>query len=157
MSNKWKGVISYAAIGLAVILATVLFSNMKTPEVTSYKYYEILDYFDSGNVERYTLDLGTGEMTLKPADAKEEISYTVPNVSVFLDDIRGIEERHPEWPASKMQQDYLPVDETPWWFSILPTVLLVGADQFGGLESIHQPRPLEVPSLALEQALYRRP
>ncbi|MBP6887476.1 MAG: ATP-dependent zinc metalloprotease FtsH [Oscillospiraceae bacterium] len=127
MSNKWKGVISYAAIGLAVILATVLFSNMKTPEVTSYKYYEILDYFDSGNVERYTLDLGTGEMTLKPADAKEEISYTVPNVSVFLDDIRGIEERHPEWPASKMQQDYLPVDETPWWFSILPTVLLVGA------------------------------
>ncbi len=127
MSNKWKGVISYASIGLAVILATVLFSKIQTPEVTSYKYYEILDYFDSGNVERYTLDLGTGEMTLKPADAEAEIVYTVPNVSVFLDDLRGIVERHPEWPAAKMQQDYLPVGETPWWFSILPTVLLVGA------------------------------
>ncbi len=127
MSNKWKGIISYASIGLAVILATVLFSNMKTPEVTPLKYYEILNYFDSGNVASYTLDLGTGEMTMKPADSKDEITYTVPNVSVFLDDIRSIEERHPEWSATKMQQDYLPVDETPWWFSILPTMLLVGA------------------------------
>jgi len=127
LSNKWKGIISYASIGLAVILATVLFSNMKTPEVTPLKYYEILNYFDSGNVASYTLDLGTGEMTMKPADSKDEITYTVPNVSVFLDDIRSIEERHPEWSATKMQQDYLPVDETPWWFSILPTMLLVGA------------------------------
>ncbi len=127
MSNKWRGIISYASIGLAVILATVLFSNMKTPETTTLKYYEILNYFDSGNVESYTLDLGTGEMTLKPTDSDEDITYTVPNVSVFLDDIRSIEERHPEWSATQMQQDYLPVDETPWWFSILPTVLLVGA------------------------------
>ncbi|HPD88315.1 MAG TPA: ATP-dependent zinc metalloprotease FtsH [Oscillospiraceae bacterium] len=109
------------------MLATVLFSNMKTPETTTLKYYEILNYFDSGNVESYTLDLGTGEMTLKPTDSDEDITYTVPNVSVFLDDIRSIEERHPEWSATQMQQDYLPVDETPWWFSILPTVLLVGA------------------------------
>jgi len=127
LSNKWRGIISYASIGLAVILATVLFSNMKTPETTTLKYYEILNYFDSGNVESYTLDLGTGEMTLKPTDSDEDITYTVPNVSVFLDDIRSIEERHPEWSATQMQQDYLPVDETPWWFSILPTVLLVGA------------------------------
>ena len=104
---------------------------MNKEEVVPLKYYEVLGMFEKGEVESYTLDLGTGDLKLvkKPEEGKEKgetIEYTVPNVSVFLGDIDIINEQN-GYSATQMQPDYLPIKETPWWVAMLPTLLLIGA------------------------------
>ncbi len=105
--------------------------TMNKEEVVPLKYYEVLGMFEKGEVESYTLDLGTGDLKLvkKPEEGKEKgetIEYTVPNVSVFLGDIDIINEQN-GYSATQMQPDYLPIKETPWWVAMLPTLLLIGA------------------------------
>ncbi|MBQ8595260.1 MAG: ATP-dependent zinc metalloprotease FtsH [Oscillospiraceae bacterium] len=107
-----------------------MFTMNKEEEVKP-KYYEILQLFENAEVESYVLDLGTGELTInkKPAEGKEKgekLEYLVPNVSVFLSDIDVINEQN-GFSATEMQPDYLPIKETPWWVSMIPTLLLIGA------------------------------
>ena len=104
---------------------------MNKEEEVKPKYYEILQLFENAEVESYILDLGTGELTVtkKPAEGKdkgETLEYLVPNVSVFLSDIDTINEQN-GFSATEMQPDYLPIKETPWWISMIPTLLLIGA------------------------------
>ena len=131
MNNKIKTIISYVAAILLLLFLTSFMFTMNKEEVVPLKYYEVLEMFENGEVEDYTLDLGTGELKLnkKPEEGKdkgETIEYTVPNVSVFLTDIDLINEQN-GFSATETKPDYLPVKETPWWISILPTLLLIGA------------------------------
>ena len=131
MSNKIKTIITYAvALVLLLFLTSFMFTMNKEEEVKP-KYYEILQLFENAEVESYILDLGTGELTInkKPAEGKEKgekLEYLVPNVSVFLSDIDVINEQN-GFSATEMQPDYLPIKETPWWVSMIPTLLLIGA------------------------------
>ena len=115
---------------LLLFLTSLMFTMNKEEEVKP-KYYEVLQLFENAEVESYILDLGTGELTVtkKPAEGKdkgETLEYLVPNVSVFLTDIDTINEQN-GFAATEMQPDYLPIKETPWWVSMLPTLLLIGA------------------------------
>ena len=131
MNNKIKTIITYtAALVLLLFLTSLMFTMNKEEEVKP-KYYEILQLFENSEVESYTLDLGTGDLTLvkKPEEGKdkgETIEYLVPNVSVFLSDIDIINEKN-GFSATETQPDYLPIKETPWWISMIPTLLLIGA------------------------------
>ena len=131
MNNKVKTIISYVAALVLLLFLTSLMFTMNKEEVVPLKYYEVLGMFEKGEVESYTLDLGTGDLKLvkKPEEGKEKgetIEYTVPNVSVFLGDIDIINEQN-GYSATQMQPDYLPIKETPWWVAMLPTLLLIGA------------------------------
>ena len=131
MNNKVKTIISYVAALVLLLFLTSLMFTMNKEEVVPLKYYEVLGMFENGEVESYTLDLGTGELNLTkvPEEGKEKgetVEYTVPNVSVFLNDIILINEQN-ENSATELKPDYLPVKETPWWISMLPTLLLIGA------------------------------
>ena len=109
-----------------MIFAASLLYTLSKEEVKSYKYYEVMELFENGSVESYKLDLGTGALTAKIKEQKEELSYTVPNVNVFLNDVLRIAERN-DLDVTAMQPDYIPIKETPWWISLIPTLLLVGA------------------------------
>ena len=126
MKNKTLSIISYVlAIVLLLFLGSLLF-NMNKEEVVKPKYYEILETFENGEVESYTLDLGKGTLTYKLKGNDKEATYTVPNVSVFLNDVNRIVERN-GIDTTEMKPDYLPIQETPWWVSMIPTLLLIGA------------------------------
>ncbi len=126
MKNKTLSIISYVlAIVLVLFLGSLLF-NMNKEEVVKPKYYEILETFEKGEVESYTLDLGKGTLTYKLKGNDKEAAYTVPNVSVFLNDVNRIVERN-GIDTTEMKPDYLPIQETPWWVSMIPTLLLIGA------------------------------
>ncbi len=131
MSNKVKTIISYVVALVLLLFLTSLMFTMNKEETEVPKYYEVLSMFENAEVESYTLDLGTGDLTIvkKPEEGKdkgETIKYLVPNVSVFLSDIDIINEQN-GFSATEMQPDYLPIKETPWWVSMLPTLLLIGA------------------------------
>ena len=131
MSNKVKTIISYIAALVLLLFLTSLMFTMNKEEEVKLKYYEVLEMFENSEVESYTLDLGTGELKIikKPAEGEEKgksIEYLVPNVSVFLSDIDLINEQN-GFSVTETQPDYLPIQETPWWVSMIPTLILIAA------------------------------
>ncbi len=134
MNKKSRGIgIWLSTFLLLMLMAVLMFSSMRQTPVTE-KYSDVLGYFQRQEVKEYTLDLGTGElkMTFQDDTAKD---YKVPNVVLFLDDIssdkpdgtksyvRQYNEAHPDAP---MVYDHFPIKQTPWWVSLLPTLVLVG-------------------------------
>ncbi|WP_418704360.1 ATP-dependent zinc metalloprotease FtsH [Anaerotruncus massiliensis (ex Liu et al. 2021)] len=116
-----------------MLMAVLMFSSMRQTPVTE-KYSDVLGYFQRQEVKEYTLDLGTGELKMTFQDDTTK-DYKVPNVVLFLDDIssdkpdgtksfvRQYNEAHPDAP---MVYDHFPIKQTPWWVSLLPTLVLVG-------------------------------
>ena len=134
MNKKSRGIgIWLSTFLLLMLMAVLMFSSMRQPPVAE-KYSDVLGYFQRQEVKEYTLDLGTGKlkMTFQDDTTKE---YKVPNVVLFLDDIssdkpdgtksyvRQYNEVHPDAP---MVYDHYPIKQTPWWVSLLPTLVLVG-------------------------------
>ncbi len=140
-SNKFKGVIIYFIIIFLLIFGLVSVLNMAsgTTQTDAPTYSEIVEEFDKLNVAEYTLDLGSGKLKfrLKGAEADEFITYTVPNVSIFINDINTgytadgemayyrvrYNEANPDAP---LKEDYLPIQDNTFLTTILPYLLLVG-------------------------------
>ena len=125
-NRKTLSIVSYILGIVLLLFLTSLLFNMNQEEVTTLKYYEVLEMFEDDKIESYTLDLGTGALEAQVKDQKEKLSYTVPNVSVFLSDVEKILEAKGE-SAAALQPDYLPIKQTPWWVSMVPTLVLIGA------------------------------
>ena len=125
-NRKTLSIVSYILGIVLLLFLTSLLFNMNQEEVTKLKYYEVLEMFEDDKIESYTLDLGTGALEAQVKDQKEKLSYTVPNVSVFLSDVEKILEAKGE-SAAALQPDYLPIKQTPWWVSMLPSLVLIGA------------------------------
>ena len=125
-NRKTLSIVSYILGIVLLLFLTSLLFNMNQEEVTKLKYYEVLEMFEDDKIESYTLDLGTGALEAQVKNQKEKLSYTVPNVSVFLSDVEKILEAKGE-SAAALQPDYLPIKQTPWWVSMVPTLVLIGA------------------------------
>lgn len=125
-NKKTLSIVTYIAGIVLLLFLTSFLLDMNKEEVTKLKYYEVLEMFENDKIESYTLDLGTGALTAQVKGEEKKLEYTVPNVSVFLTDIDGILEKKGESPSA-MQPDYVPIKETPWWVSMLPTLLLIAA------------------------------
>ncbi|WP_207646821.1 ATP-dependent zinc metalloprotease FtsH [Angelakisella massiliensis] len=124
--NSKKSLFIYLAIIVVLmIVATQVYSVSNTPETTPYN--EILSYFQNDQVKEYTLDYGTGELTIKLRDNNKEVYYMVPNLTVFYNDthemVKEYNETHPDSP---IVQNYIAPKATPWWVTLLPTLLLIG-------------------------------
>ncbi len=140
-SNKFKGVIIYLIIIFLLIFGLVSVLNMAgsaTKSVTSYS--SVMAEFDALNVSEFQLDLGSGTLTyrLKGEDgSKAAHSYSVPNVSIFYNDINSgytedgraatYRQRYNEAnPDAPLKEDYIPVSDNTFLTSVLPYLLLVG-------------------------------
>ena len=124
--NSRKSLFIYLAIIVVLmIVATQVYSVSSTPETTPYN--EILSYFQNDQVKEYTLDYGTGELNIKLRDGNKEVYYMVPNLTVFYNDthelVKEYNEAHPDSP---IVQNYIAPKATPWWVTLLPTLLLIG-------------------------------
>ena len=117
-------------IALFFYMAVRLFSmNSAQPKV---EYRTIVDYFRNQQVTEYELDFGTGELTMKlNEENKSTVTYTVPNLSLFLQDTHElVEQYNAEHPDAPIKQYYDAAEPIPWWVDMLPllfSVLLMGA------------------------------
>ncbi len=90
-----------------------------------YEYTEIISHFDELEVSYYTLDLGTGELELKLKDGTE-IEYSVPNVSIFLDDTEDYRLKYNKAnPDAPLEQDYFKITDNSWLVTYLPTFMIL--------------------------------
>ena len=120
-------------IGIPVALFMGMFSMLgtgMTDEDTVYSDY--VRYFKEDQVEKSTLDLGTGELELLlreeyredvnkdgKVDDKDIITYVVPNVSLFVEDVSEYAKEN------DIDFDYGRPKDTSWLVSWLPIILLI--------------------------------
>ncbi|MBD5137728.1 MAG: ATP-dependent zinc metalloprotease FtsH [Ruminococcus sp.] len=114
----------------ALALMVFLFRQASKPQA-EHSYSDIMQYFDNYQVSEMTFDLGTGELVIIVDDNEAPISYTVPNVTVFLNEIqlgeenyrKEYNERHPDAP---LKMEYFKIQDTSWLYNLLPSLLIIG-------------------------------
>ncbi|MBQ4486692.1 MAG: ATP-dependent zinc metalloprotease FtsH [Oscillospiraceae bacterium] len=118
-----------------MLAATIYFLRQTANVPNEYQYSEIMTYFDNYQVSEYDFDLGTGALNMKVTlddGTTKEISYKVPNVNIFIDEIQMTEdggnyrrmynEKHPDAP---LKQEYYKIQDNSWLYNILPSVIIL--------------------------------
>ena len=102
---------------------------------TDASYSEIMQKFDSLQVSEFTLDLGSGKLSYKLRDesADTKHSYTVPNVSIFVQEVLGGEKAetyrklyNAKYGEGTLKYDLIPVSDNSFWLNLIPTLLMLG-------------------------------
>ena len=120
---NWKIVIPYILI--PVMFIGVVYMYMGKEQQKDFKYYEIVQYFDDGKVSEVNLNMNSGAMTFKLEGDKTTYKYTVPNVSLFVNDVHdSLREYNQKNPEKPIEFDYKAGNSGSWILSILPSLLL---------------------------------
>ncbi len=126
-NNKFKGIFIYLAVIVLLVIGMVTMLQMSATPGEHTRYSQVISEFDNYNVSGYTLDLGSGELqyTLK-SDSTKKYKYSVPNVSLFLQDTQGYRKAYNEKnPDSPLVEDFYPVSDNSFLLSFLPYLLMV--------------------------------
>ena len=124
--RNWKILIPYIVIPLCFIVFMYFYYGNSTGK--SVKYYQVVEYFDKGQVTEYELNLSSGSLVYKLNGEEEAKKYTVPNVNLFLSDIHdSVHKYNIEHPDAKIEMNYKAGSSNSWWASILPLAILSGA------------------------------
>ncbi len=124
--TNWKAIIPYIVIPLALVLVIATYSAVGPQSKKKTEYYEVVNMFETHAVTEYKLNLSSGALEYKLKDDETVYRYTVPNVSLFVDDIHDdVVEYNKENPDSQIKMDYASGTANSWWVSLLPTVVMI--------------------------------
>ena len=132
--KKNRGIFTYLFVAaIFIVILGVMLPGINGGNAT-YKYSDIMEYFDEYQVSSYSLNLKTGELNMKLRDSEdgpEKISYTVPNVGIFLQDTDSElkdyrEEYNNKYPDEEpIEIEYIRGSDNSWIITVVPTVLLL--------------------------------
>ncbi len=128
--KKGGGFGIYIAVLLALtLIAAMMFSTMNTQSNTLMIYSDVVQLFEEGKVEEYTLDFNNGLLSMKVKGHAQKVDYYVANISIFRDDVEQYVREHNQnaSPNDRIKRDYIPPRSTPWWVTLLPTLLLIAS------------------------------
>lgn len=135
MKNNGKSLLIYLLVCVAVITGLVYMLSSLTSKSDEKQYSEVMSQFDNLNVSYFELDLGSGELVYKLKDDKEdkEYKYTVPNVSLFANEVLGGEDAvnyrklyDAENPDEPLEYNLIPISDNSFWLNLIPTLLMLG-------------------------------
>ena len=119
-------ILPYLIIPIAIILGLTYYVNSQSTEKT--EYYQIISLFEEGKVTEYKLNLSSGALLYKVRDDNQQKSYTVPSVSLFIDDIHeDVMTYNSEHPDAPVKACYVTGSTGQWLYNIVPTLLLLAA------------------------------
>lgn len=130
-----KGALIYLLVTALVISGLVyVFQRMSRAE-NSMDLSQVMQYFDDLKVSEFTLDLGTGSLQMKVEGEEQEISYEIPNVSVFMSELfndnynyrEAYNEAHPDAP---LKYNLKKIQDNSFWLNLLMTVGFFGVTVF---------------------------
>ena len=120
---NWKVIIPYVLIPVAFI--AVIYMYMGKEQQKDLKYYEVVEFFDNGQVSEVDLNMNSGAMTFKLEGEDKTYKYTVPNVNLFINDVHeGLREYNQKNPDKPIEFDYEAGTSGSWILSVLPSLLL---------------------------------
>ncbi|MBQ8337562.1 MAG: ATP-dependent zinc metalloprotease FtsH [Oscillospiraceae bacterium] len=129
---KKRSIISYILTAAAILL--VVWGTWELmPKADSLKYDQVVALFEDNKVKEYTVNFNNNKVTitLREKDEKlgEKINYTLPSISLFLEEIDPYVEKYNEGKAleDRIRVDHKPADPAPWWLSLVTPLLLIGS------------------------------
>lgn len=132
-SNNGKTLLIYLLVSVAIICGLVYMLTSMSTKSSDKKYSEIMEQFDSLNVSQFELDLGSGQLKYKLKGEDKVYSYTVPNVSLFANEVLGGEDAenyrkkyNTENPDDPLQYNLIPISDNSFWLNLIPTLLMLG-------------------------------
>ena len=113
-------------IGIPIVLLIILSLVLTNQPTKNMKYSEVITYFRNDQVTDFELDLGSGEMVLTLNDSSQtKINYSVPSVTLLLDEITPYIEEYDKTHDEVMGRDYKRPAETSWLTSMIPMLLVL--------------------------------
>ncbi|MDD6275441.1 MAG: ATP-dependent zinc metalloprotease FtsH, partial [Clostridia bacterium] len=91
------------------------------------EYYQIVQYFDQGKVSEFSLNLSSGKLEYKLVGEKTEKEYTVPNVSIFVDDVNDIIREHNKAAKTEdemIKYEFISGSTGSWLLNLLPSMIM---------------------------------
>lgn len=123
--NKIKQFAPFIILPMVIILLISFFSVKSNEKKLT--YYDVVQMFTNNEVEEYTLNLGSGVLEYKKRDETEKKKYTVPNISLFNQDIHEFVMEYNETHDDDIRHNYKAGNSNSWLVSLLPSVLLLVA------------------------------
>ncbi len=131
MNKNGKKIFSYLPYLLIplMLMASMWMFSGGTKESDKKEYYEIVKLFEDNKIAEYELNLSSGALQYKLKDNEKDTSekYTVPNVSLFIDDI------HDTAKENNVKYNYSAGKTNSWISSMIPmlvSVLVLGGIMF---------------------------
>lgn len=132
-NNNGKSLIIYLLVSVVVLGGLVYMLTSMSNNKSDKKYSEIMQSFDNLEVSEFELDLGSGKLVYKLRDSDERMNYTVPNVSLFAQEVLGGEEAenyrkkyNEKYPNEPLTYNLIPVSDNSFWLNLIPTLLMLG-------------------------------
>ena len=133
--NNGKSLLIYLLVSALVLGGLVYMLTSMSKNKTDESYSDIMQKFDSLQVSEFTLDLGSGKMTYRLRDdaADTRHSYSVPNVSIFVQEVLGGEKAetyrkqyNAKYGEGTLKYDLIPISDNSFWINMIPTLLMLG-------------------------------
>lgn len=122
--RNWRIFLPYLLLPIVLILALSFFTTTQNRVKT--EYYQIVQYFDQGEVTAYRFNLSSRVLEYQLKGSNEWQKYTVPNANLFIEDVhesvRDYNKAHPDAP---IKYDMEAGSANSWWVSLLPTALMI--------------------------------
>lgn len=122
--RNWRVFLPYLLLPVVLILALSFFTTTQNRVKT--EYYQIVQYFDQGEVTAYRFNLSSRVLEYQLKGSNEWQKYTVPNANLFIEDVhesvRDYNKAHPDAP---IKYDMEAGSANSWWVSLLPTALMI--------------------------------
>ncbi len=114
-----------------IMVGAITFAG-KTAKAKSEKteYYQIVQYFDEGKIDKFSLNLSSGALKYKlVGEDEKEKEYRVPNVNIFVNDINDLVREHNKTAQSKedmIEYEYISGSTGSWLMNLIPSFFTVG-------------------------------
>ena len=131
-SSGFKSLLIYLLISACIVGGLIFLLSSLGDGDDEKDYSEIMSYFDDLRVSEFDLDLGSGELTYKLDGEDKEYEYTVPNVSLFVNEVLGSDaenyrkQYNAKNPENPLVCNLEPIKDNSLLISLLPTLILLG-------------------------------
>ena len=88
MKKNRKGLFIFISIFLLILFAGSVFNSLQ-PKQEKIAYSSVIAHFESGQVKDYTLNFGSGALSVELRDASK-FTYIVPDVNLFEKQVEPI-------------------------------------------------------------------
>ncbi len=127
MQKKRIGsIVLLLAVVIVLLFMSTMFMRMMTQPEKSYTYSEIVYLFEDQKVEEFSMDVGSGEMTLKMAGESKAITYRVAAPAYFLEQVLPMIDAYNEaHPDARLEYNLIPATDNSWLWSVVPYLVLI--------------------------------
>ena len=122
--RKLFTLLPYILIPLMILLGVTYYANTQSRE--KLEYYQIVSLFDEGKITEYKLNLSSGALVYYVEGDKQEKTFSVPSVSLFIEDVHeNVIKYNRENPDKPIKAGYVSGSTGQWIYNIVPTLLLL--------------------------------